>query len=240
MTSRRVGKRSIATERRKKDGKRGGSRQVGKAERLSAKERRQMIQLVACGSIFVLFVAVKLLLPEKIAPLNEKLEGALERNMDVQAVFSAVGRAFSGEEDAAQEVYQAVFRPERTEEALKTSALLPENTVALNTLQQYRQIPLPEEQMEVGAEEASQSEISTLAYVLYSKENLPDAPSVSSFGTRTNIPTTTRTSATCSALRMPTTHIHRSLVFATIGAADALRHAKPSAVSWLVLWPSKP
>ena len=70
---------------------------------------------MACGSIFVLLVAVKLLLPGRMAQVNAKLTGMLEQNIDVQAVFSAVGRAVSGEADvdvALQDMYQAVFDPQ--------------------------------------------------------------------------------------------------------------------------------
>ena len=82
-------------------------------------------QLLACGGVFVLLVAVKLLLPGKLAQVNGELSGALERNIDVEAVFSAVGRAVSGEADvdvALQDVYQAVFRPGDTETAVEVSA----------------------------------------------------------------------------------------------------------------------
>jgi len=79
---------------------------------------------VACGSIFVLLVAVKLLLPGRMAQVNAKLTGMLEQNIDVQAVFSAVGRAVSGEADvdvALQDMYQAVFDPQE-DSAVEVSA----------------------------------------------------------------------------------------------------------------------
>ena len=174
MTSRQAGRRSVAEARRRKSGRR--VRQRGKNEALRPKERRQLIQLVACGSMFVLLVAVKLLLPGKMAAFSGKLTGAMERNIDVQAVFSAVGRAFSGEEDAAQEVYQAVFRPEEAE-LRKASALLPEDAMALESLQVYRQAAeevLESTDEEPPAAEEPQSEVEALAYVLYSDQNLPE------------------------------------------------------------------
>ena len=119
MTSRQAGRRIAANTRRRTRSIRGGAR---KSEPLEAKDLRLMLRLVACGGIFVALVAAKLLLPARMEAFNEKLSAAMERNMDVQAVFSAVGRAFSGEESVAG-VYQAVFHPE--EGAVQTGALSP-------------------------------------------------------------------------------------------------------------------
>lgn len=189
MTSRQVGRRvsKIAAERSKVCGKRGGVRQTARrrSEPLHAKERRQLIQLVACGTMFVLLVAAKLLLPAHIAQFSEKLSGALNRNMDVRAVFSAVGRAFAGENNASgavEEVYQAVFHPDEAGEALETSASadpqMLRDGAALDTLRQYRNRST-EERQEGPAEEApdasaAQGQVSSLAYVLYSDQNLPE------------------------------------------------------------------
>jgi cold shock CspA family protein len=74
-----------------------------------------MVQLVVCGAIFVTMVAVKLLLPAKMAQFGSSLSEVMNQNMDMTAVFSAVGRAVSGEEDVQNtlsDVYQAVFHPE--------------------------------------------------------------------------------------------------------------------------------
>ena len=133
-------------------------------------ERRHLLQLVACASIVVLLVAVKLLLPGRVGPLGEKISEALERNMDVQAVFSAVGRTASGEADrdtAWEEVYQAVFQPQ-TEAAEEDSSVL-ETSVSpkagLEALQELGQQQTPAEEV---------PEVSTLAYILYSDQNLPE------------------------------------------------------------------
>ena len=59
-----------------------------------------------------------------MAQVNAKLTGMLEQNIDVQAVFSAVGRAVSGEADvdvALQDMYQAVFDPQE-DSAVEVSA----------------------------------------------------------------------------------------------------------------------
>ena len=61
-----------------------------KKETLSSRERRQLTQLVLCGGIFVLLVVSKLVLPVRMEPVNQKISEAMGRNMDVQAVFSAV------------------------------------------------------------------------------------------------------------------------------------------------------
>lgn len=184
MTSRQAGRRisTIAAERRTRGRRSGARRAVRRSgETLSPGERRRLIQLVACGGIFVLLVAVKLLLPGRMAQINRLLTGPMAQNMDVQAVFSAVGRAFAGESDvggAARDVYQAVFHPEEPGQALETAVLeeLP-GASALDTLRMYRET---EEDGEKTGEASSgqpgeegQAEASNLAYVLYSDQNLP-------------------------------------------------------------------
>ena len=177
----------------------------GKREALAPSERRRLIQLVACGGVFVLLVAVKLLLPDRLAQVNGRLTGMLEQNMDVRAVFSAVGRAVSGEADvdvALQDVYQAVFRPQELSPAVEAAAapageevdLLPPDVMAplrsfrsgTGTSDGWLLPPSPEqengtgEEKEAAAEDPAQTdaaddpEASTLAYVLYSAENLPE------------------------------------------------------------------
>lgn len=99
MAARHVGRRigtvssqHRAAERRRRSTPAAPHRvQRGKRETLTPGERRHLIQLVACGSIFVLLVAVKLLLPGRMAQVNAKLTGMLEQNIDVQAVFIRCG-----------------------------------------------------------------------------------------------------------------------------------------------------
>ena len=145
MTSRQAGRRmaTISAQRKRQTG-RSGVRQPGrrKDESMRPKERRQFLQLVICCGIFVLLVAAKFLLPSRMAQINEVLSRAMEQNMDVQAVFSAVGRAFSGESGMSgtvDEVYRAVFHPDGTEEALETSAHIPasQGIAAMAALQAY-------------------------------------------------------------------------------------------------------
>ena len=183
MTSRQAGRRLMTAQARRRSA-RSVRRGRGRNEPLAAKDLRQLARLVACGSIFVALVAAKLLLPAKMAGFNEKLSAAMERNMDVQAVFSAVGRAFSGEENV-MEVYQAVFHPQ--DRAVQTGATSQEegtsirapklrDAAALETLQSYRAAPeVPGAEASPEAEAASAS---NLAYVLYSQENLPEGVSM--------------------------------------------------------------
>ena len=177
MTSRQAGRRigTIAAQRRRQTRRRSGAHLAGRrrGESLSAAERRLLIQLVACGGIFVLLVAVKLLLPGRMAQLGQLLAGPMEQNVDVQAVFSAVGRAFAGESDvsgAAKDVYRAVFHPEEPGEILEAAALedLPE---AMDTLRAYREADSPTAEPDLPQQR--EPEVSSLAYVLYSEQNLP-------------------------------------------------------------------
>ena len=81
----------------------------------------------------------------------------LERNIDVQAVFSALGKGFSENgKTVAEEVYQAVFGTEKTEELAVVQAGEPH--LALERLH--------------AAYDAGKKE-ETLPVVLYSEENLP-------------------------------------------------------------------
>lgn len=188
MTSRQAGRRisSIAAERRS-----GKYRRVGgqKKQAVSPKEKRRLLQLMACGSIFVLLVAVKLLLPSRMARLNETISAALQQNMDVKAVFSAVGKAVSGEagvDGTLSSVYQAVFHPEQGGEALETAgsvsgAIEVQPPTALDSLREFRedqQIAAPTQEKATPQAEAqaksNQAEVATLAYVLYSDQNLPE------------------------------------------------------------------
>lgn len=194
MTSRQAGRRmtSIAAQRRKRTVRQGGARQAvrRKEERMRPKERRQLVQLVICSGIFVLLVAAKLLLPERMAQVNARLSAAMEKNMDVQAVFSAVGRAFAGEDGVdrtADEVYQAVFHPGQQDTAVETAARISaeQASAALDTLQAHRR-DTKAAQAEEGQEEVASSEAesqpeeqaSTLSYVLYSNQNLPEGVSM--------------------------------------------------------------
>lgn len=135
MTAREIGNGLNRMSRR---GRRpGGTQTVAgrKKEKISAAERRHLGQLVVCAVIFVSIVAARLLLPQKMERLSDSLRGTLGQSMDVQEVFSAVGRVVSGEEsvsDSWGDVYQAVFGPEEdaaVETAAQTTVAVPEKLV---------------------------------------------------------------------------------------------------------------
>lgn len=200
MTSRQAGRRigTVASNHRFSGRKKTASRPPvrRKQEPMSRTEKRIFLQLVTCGGIFVLLVAVKLLLPGKMAQWNEQLSGMMQQNMDVQTVFSAVGRAFSGEEGALEEVYQAVFHPQEEGELVEASApiesALPvpqaldslrafrvgasDSGAWLNHLDQEVQTATSQTQTAEPAQEQTDSttQATTLAYVLYSDQNLPE------------------------------------------------------------------
>lgn len=182
MTSRQVGRRmdTIASQRRKKTA-RGGKRVMSRSGKsgaqrtarqkdapLSPKEYRRFAQALICGAVFVALVAVKLLLPAKMTVFRETAVSLMQRNMDVQAVFSAVGRLFSGEDKAQtamQEVYQAVFRPEQEETVLRETTVTPvaSGSAALELLHTYRH--------DTPAPETTQAEP---LGVIYTEETVPD------------------------------------------------------------------
>lgn len=170
MLARRTGRRLDAAGKRKT----AGRHQTGRRETLSAKERTGLIRLVACGSLFVLLVAAKLLLPGKMADFNQRLAASMARSIDVQAVFSAVGDLFTQERtptEAAEDVYQAVFHPEA--EARQTAASLTDGGSALTELHGWRQTPDSVPSTPPAGEGTESAEAAT-ELVLYSDEDLPE------------------------------------------------------------------
>ena len=151
-------------------GKRGGHtvpRTAGTQPPSVKKQRRRLWQFVACGGIFVVLVTVKLLLPGKLEALSQPITRVLEQNMDVQAVFSAVGDIFLQEtsaREALDEVYQAVFEPQETQVG-GIPEKLPDENAAMELLRSYRK---------VEQSSGKEPEVSELAYILYSDENLPE------------------------------------------------------------------
>lgn len=145
-----------------------------KSAPMSTAERRRLFQLVACGGMFVLLVTVKLLLPGRLDAIGQKVNAALRQNMDIQAVFAAIGEAASGQQDVGQaldEVYEAVFHPEAFSayETAAKSIEKEEEPAAMESLRASRA-----EQAADTQEQEETAEVSTLAYVLYSNQNLPE------------------------------------------------------------------
>jgi len=145
-------------------------------EALSAGERRQLARLVICGAIFVALVLSKILLPNHMVKLNQRISQALTRNMDVQAVFSSVGKAFSGESEigrVADEVYQAVFHPD--------AAVAAASEIHISTIEDAHALELLKDYCVESAEITAgdvEKEAAPLAYILYSNQTLPEGVSM--------------------------------------------------------------
>lgn len=153
-----------------------------KKERVPSHERKQLVQLVLCGSVFVLLVISKLFLPERMECVNERLSAVMNHNMDVQAVFSAVGRAFAGGENfsgAAEEVYRAVFHPEEPV-AVGGSVQIPamEDEGAWGLLREQRNEEAPVSSECAAEPQGGAVEAETLSYILYSGQTLPEGVSM--------------------------------------------------------------
>lgn len=136
----------------------------------SPQELRRMVQLVICCGIFVLLVAAKLLLPGKMDQINIRIHDAMQQNIDVQAVFSAVGRTFSGNLDG-KDLYQAVFGPQKV--ALSAESISPiqidtKPNDAMEFMHQYR------DQMWKNQAASQEKSAATMACIQYSQKNLPE------------------------------------------------------------------
>ena len=151
----------------------GGARTTARRNdaALSARERRWLRQLVACGGIFLVIVAAKLVLPGHLTTLRARLREVMEQNMDVREVFSAVGQAAAGEKSmdkTLDEVYRAVFSPGEDIRQTAAPAVVPElpENEAMDSLRSFR----------TGreAETPEQASAEDLEFVLYSDQNLPE------------------------------------------------------------------
>jgi len=167
---------------------------------MTATERRRLTQLVVCAVAFTALVGVKLLLPGRLAAVGDTLSQAMSRNMDVAQVFSAVGRAVSGENtvgDALGEVYQAVFGPSGmamtsapAEAETSAAALAPLRDYAdgrgdasgwlpaPNAAGEALEVSLPQETAPAPSTQEAvpvlAPEAEDLGHVFYDGENLPD------------------------------------------------------------------
>lgn len=136
--------------------------------------QRSLTQLVICCITFTILVAVKLLLPARMEAINGKLSEALHQNMDVQAVFSAVGQAFAGEAEG-KDVLQAVLGP--------AGGNITDDEGELISSENFYE---PKAAMELlhtclnGVEDTTEESetVSTMSYIQYSDQNLPDGVSM--------------------------------------------------------------
>ena len=78
----------------------------------AAEPPRILWQVIACGTLFVALIGLKLLMPGNLSALRGTLGQWLVRDADFVSAFSAVGRAAGGEQtwgDSLSEAYVAVF-----------------------------------------------------------------------------------------------------------------------------------
>ena len=149
---------------------------VKKRAAAASSQNRRLLQLVVCGSIFVILVALKLLFPKTVLGLSERAGEVLEKDSDFVAAFSAVGKAIAGEEpvgDSMQDAYEAVFAPaggvvQQTASLHRTSSA-DRLSVALVDLQK---LPVDRE-----AEKTNEAETVTQSYVFFSRP-LPEKVSM--------------------------------------------------------------
>ena len=91
----------------------------------SSAEKRRMLQLLVSGTLLMLVIAVKLLMPDVLAEYRARLLALLGTDTDFVEVFSAAGRAFSSEGaigGALNDAYTAVFGPSRVQ-SMPTAAV---------------------------------------------------------------------------------------------------------------------
>ena len=97
---------------------------------MSRWEKRMLLRLAASAAVLLLAVGIKLTAPQTLLRWQERFDRAVNAEMDAQEVFSAVGRAVSGEsEEPWQEVFQAVLT--QTEERGISAGEQQEDTVQL-------------------------------------------------------------------------------------------------------------
>lgn len=87
---------------------------AAKAAGMSRREKRLLLRLLVSSAVLLLTMLGRVLMPEVLDAWEDRISDVMRAEMDVQEVFSAVGRAVSGTEEAGgwDEVYRAVFAPE--------------------------------------------------------------------------------------------------------------------------------
>ena len=76
----------------------GRERGRGRDEAMGRGELLRWIQLVVCAAIFLALVVAKINMPARFESLRAAFSAQMEHSVDYREVFSAVGRAVSGEE----------------------------------------------------------------------------------------------------------------------------------------------
>ncbi len=107
----------------------GRERGRGRDEAMGRGELLRWIQLVVCAAIFLALVVAKINMPARFESLRAAFSAQMEHSVDYREVFSAVGRAVSGEESlqkVAGDVYAEVFRPAGVEgQGVETTVTVP-------------------------------------------------------------------------------------------------------------------
>lgn len=98
----------------------------------SARGRRYLCQLVVSAALLLAVVAMKFLAPGVLDRCRATLLDLLGADTDLVEVFSAAGRAFSGDgalSDALNDAYTAVFGPSSVQQAAPTAAVSRSDTL---------------------------------------------------------------------------------------------------------------
>ena len=97
----------------------GRERGRGRDEAMGRGELLRWIQLVVCAAIFLALVVAKINMPARFESLRAAFSAQMEHSVDYREVFSAVGRAVSGEE-SLQKVAEMCIR-DRIRRVLKAN-----------------------------------------------------------------------------------------------------------------------
>ena len=87
-------------------------------------------RLLICAAIFLAMVVTKVNMPERFSELRSIVSGQINQSVDYREVFSAVGRAVSGEATVRQslsDVYAEVFHPTQNQQGqvVETAITIP-------------------------------------------------------------------------------------------------------------------
>ena len=107
----------------------GRERKTQGSETFSRGEWVRWGRLILCAVVFLMLVVTKVQMPERFEMLRTVFFTQMEQSVDYRGVFSAVGKAVSGETTISQtvnDVYMEVFHPNQEgEHAVETAAKVP-------------------------------------------------------------------------------------------------------------------
>lgn len=99
------------TRKRRRTGKKRVSRKIDISELDSTKV--QMFRLVICISMFFIIFAAKIIMPEAMEKIDDKLSYIITGDVDYKAALRTIGEGIGGEKslyDAMSEAYNYAFR----------------------------------------------------------------------------------------------------------------------------------